>query len=209
MKLAIFGATGGTGRQLVAQALARGDELTVLARDPAKLARSDPRLHVVTGDVHDAEVVGETVAGADAVLSALGHRRGSGRHVLTTGAQLIVAAMNEAGVRRLVVLSITAVRDPHDRPRTIERLMEGVGHVLAGGVYADHLGQATVVQAADLDWTIVRAPLLTNGPHTGHYHVGSLGGGMGGRISRADVADFMLKQAADATHVRQVPLVGS
>jgi putative NADH-flavin reductase len=180
-----------------------------LARDPAKLARSDPRLHVVTGDVHDPQVVGETVAGADAVLSALGHRRGSGQHVLTTGAQLIVAAMSEAGVRRLVVLSITAVRDPHDRPGTIERLLEGVGHVLAGGVYADHLGQATVVQAADLDWTIVRAPLLTNGPHTGHYRVGYMGGDMGGRLSRADVADFMLQQASDTTYVRQVPLVGS
>lgn len=209
MKLAIFGATGGTGQQLVSQALARNDALTVLARDPAKLARSDPRLHVVEGDVHDPEVVRETVTGADAVISALGHRRGSGHHVLTTAAQLIVTAMEGAGVHRLVVLSITAVRDPEDRPRMVDRLLEGVGHVLAAGVYRDHLGQASTVREADLDWTIVRAPLLTNGPHTGHYRVGHLGGGMGGRISRADVADFLLKQATDATYIHQVPLMGS
>ncbi len=208
MKLAVFGATGGTGKPLVAQALARGDELTVLARDPAKLAQSDERFHVVKGDVHDPAVVRQTVAGADAVISVLGHRRGTGAIVLTTGSGNIVGAMKEAGVRRLVVLSITAVRDPQDRPRTMDRILEGVGHALAAGVYADHLGQATVVRAADLDWTIVRAPLLTNRPQTGRYKVGYMGG-VGGRISRADVADFMLKQATDTTYLRQLPLVGS
>ncbi len=192
----------------MAQALARGDELTVLARDPAKLAQSDEHLHVVKGDVHDPAVVHQTVAGADAVISVLGHRRGTGVKVLTTGSRNIVGAMKEVGVRRLVVLSITAVRDPQDRPRAIDRILEAVGRVLAAGVYADHLGQAAVVREADLDWTIVRAPLLTNGPRTSHYQVGYMGG-VGGRISRADVADFVLKQATDTTYARQLPLVGS
>src|SRR5450756_2448393 len=82
MKLAIFGATGRSGRPLVSQALARGDDVTVLVRDAARLPQSDPNLHVITGDVHDPETVRQTVAGADAVISVLGHRRGTGYKVL-------------------------------------------------------------------------------------------------------------------------------
>jgi putative NADH-flavin reductase len=209
MKLAIFGATGRTGQQLVRQALARGDELTVLARDPTKLAQADEHLHVVKGDVHDRRAVRQTITGADAVISVLGPGKGSGNDLLTTGMRLIVAAMQEAGLRRLVALSITAVRDPRDQPRTIDRLLEGAGRLLAARVYADHRGQAAVLRATDLDWTIVRAPLLTNGPHTGAYQVGYMGAGLGGRISRADVADFLLRQASDATYVHRLPLIGS
>jgi putative NADH-flavin reductase len=209
VKLAIFGATGGTGRQLVDQALQRGDELTVLVREPARLAHVDRPLRVITGDVGDADVVRRTVGGADAVISVLGHRRGSGRHVLATGMRNITATMQELGIRRLVALGITAVRDPDDRPRMTDRLLEGVGHVLATGVYEDHFAQAAVLRATDLDWTIVRAPFLTNGPRTGRYRVGYLGGGVGARISRADVADFLLRQVADTTYLRRIPLVGS
>ena len=115
MRLAIFGATGGTGRNLVEQALEHGDELTVLARNPAKLARTDVRLRVVQGDVRDVVVVRQTVAGAEAVISVLGPRRGAGPRVLAAGMRNITEAMLEAGVRRLVVLSITAVRDTEDR----------------------------------------------------------------------------------------------
>jgi putative NADH-flavin reductase len=153
--------------------------------------------------------VRRTVAGTDAVVSALGHRRGTGRHVLEMGMRNIIAAMEDAGVRRVVALSITAVRDQEDRPRSIDRLLESVGRVLAAGVYADHLGQASVLRASDLDWTIVRAPFLSNGPHTGGCRVGCLGGEVGARISRADAADFMLRQVTDTSHVRRLPLIGS
>lgn len=209
MRLAVFGATGGTGQQVVSQALERADEVTTLARDPATLAQSGPRLCVVRGDVHDPEAVRRTVVGAEALISVLGHRLGSGPDVPAIGAQHILAAMKESGACRLVVLSITAVRDAQDRPRMLDRVLEGVGHILASRVYADHLSQASIVRRADVDWTIVRAPLLTNGPRTGKYRVGHMGGGMRGRISRADVADFMLQQASDTTYVRLVPLVGS
>lgn len=209
MKLAIFGATGRSGRPLVSQALARGDDVTVLVRDAARLPQSDPNLHVITGDVHDPEAVRQTVAGADAVISVLGHRRGTGYKVLRVGSAHIVTAMRETGVRRLVVLSITAVRDPEDRPRLADRLLETVGRVLAAGVYADHMGQAATLRGSDLEWTIVRAPLLTEGPHTGSYHVGHMGGGLGARVSRADVAEFLLQQVTDTTYIGRAPLVGA
>jgi len=208
MKLAVFGASGRTGRQLLHLALARGDELTVLVRDPSRLPPSQGPVHVVEGDVHDVEAVGRTIAGADAVISVLGQHRGSGHHVLRVGIRNIIWAMEEAGVRRLVVLSITVVRDPADRPRTIDRLLERVGRILAANVYEDHLGQAAELRQTDLDWTIVRAPLLTYGPRTGRYRVGSMGA-VGGRVSRADVADFLLEQATDTTFYRRLPLVGS
>ena len=209
MKLAIFGATGRTGRPLLGQALAHHDEVTVLVRDAVRLPQSDPRLHVITGDVNDSEAVRQTVAGADAVISVLGHGRGHDYKALRTGSGHIVAAMREAGVRRLVVLSITAVRDPEDRPRWADRLLETVGRVLAAGVYADHLGQAETVRGSGLEWTIVRAPLLTEGPHTGSYRVGHMGEGLNARVSRADVAEFLLQQTGDATYVGRAPLVGT
>ncbi len=209
MKLAIFGATGRSGRPLVSQALARGDDVTVLVRDAARLPQSDPNLHVITGDAHDPEAVRQTVAGAHAVISVLGHRRGAGYKVLRVGSANIVTAMQETGVRRLVVLSITAVRDPRDRPRLVDRLLETVGRVLAAGVYADHMGQAATLRNSNLEWTIVRAPLLTERPHTGSYHVGHMGDGLGARVSRADVAEFLLQQVTDTTYIGRAPLVGA
>ena len=178
MKLAIFGATGRTGQRHRSSVAHRDGGRSSSVDFPFRLRQIRSSAHVVAGDVNDSEAVRQTVAGADAVISVLGHGRGHDYKALRTGSGHIVAAMREAGVRRLVVLSITAVRDPEDRPRWADRLLETVGRVLAAGVYADHLGQAETVRGSRLEWTIVRAPLLTEGPHTGSYRVGHMGEGL-------------------------------
>lgn len=207
VKVAIFGATGRTGRHLVEGALADGHEVVVLVRDPGKLGVSHEGLRVVEGDVLIPYRVEETVAGADVVLSALGHTKTSTADVQTRGTRNIVAAMHEHGVRRLVSLTGAGVRDPGDRPKLVDRVFAGLLKVLQRDVLEDAEHHAEVIKGSGLDWTIVRAPRLTDGPATGKYRVGLVGQNSGTKVSRADVAGFMLRGLADDTYVGQAPMV--
>jgi putative NADH-flavin reductase len=208
MKIAIFGATGKVGRHLVDQALERGDEVTVFVRDASKLTTGPhERLEVVRGDVLAPEHVERAVAGTSAVLSALGHTKTSPKDVLTGGTKNIVAAMNEHGVRRLVSLTGAGVRDPKDEPKLVDRVIGSLLKLLQGGLLEDAIGQARVIRESDLEWVIVRAPVLSKGAKKGEYRVGYVGKESGTRLSRADAADFMLRQTTDDTYLHQAPVV--
>lgn len=210
MRLAIFGATGRTGRHLVEQALGLGHEVRALARDPGKLPLSHERLTVVQGSAEDAERVDETVRGTDAVLSALGHTKTSSKEVQTRATENILAAMRRHGVRRLVSLTGAGVPDPeNDAPKLFNRAMSLLLRRLQPDVLADAERHAELIRESGLDWVIVRGPMLTDGPRTGNYRVGYVGKGTGARIGRGDVADFMLKQASDEAYLRQLPMISS
>ena len=207
MRVAIFGASGRTGRPLVEQALARGYEVRALVRDPPKLQVRHERLVVIRGDVLDVARVEETVAGADAVLSALGPSKTSPKDVQTRGTQNIVAAMKEQGARRLVSLTGAGVRDPQDEPKLVDRAITFLLKRLQPAVLEDGVRHAEVIKASDLEWVIVRGPRLTKGPKRGEYRVGVIGKNSGTQISRADLAEFMLDQLTTDAHLRQMPVV--
>lgn len=207
MKIAIFGGTGRTGRHLIEGALGDGHEVTALVRDPGKLGPGHERLRIVEGDVLIPSRVGETVAGADAVLSALGHTKTSPKDVQARGTENIVAAMKEHGVRRLISLTGAGVRDPGDRPKLVDRVFSGLLKLLQKDVLEDAQRHADVIKRSGLDWTIVRAPRLTDGPATGEYRVGPVGENSGIKVSRADVAGFMLRGVTDGSYVGQAPMV--
>jgi putative NADH-flavin reductase len=207
MRVAIFGASGRTGRPLVEQALARGYEVRALVRDPPKLQARHERLVVIRGDVLDVARVEETVAGADAVLSALGPSKTSPKDVQTRGTQNIVAAMKEQGARRLVSLTGAGVRDPQDEPKLVDRAITFLLKRLQPAVLEDGVRHAEVIKASGLEWVIVRGPRLTKGPKRGEYRVGVIGKNSGTRISRADLAEFMLDQLTTDAHLRQMPVV--
>lgn len=208
MKLTVFGASGRTGRPLVEQALRAGHEVTAFVRDPAKLGISHEKLRVVSGDVKsNPEKVSEAVAGADAVLSVLGQTKGSPKDLQTAGTRNVVAAMREHGVRRLVSLTGAGVADPRDEPKLSDRAIVFLLRRLQGDVLRDAQEHARIIQESGLDWTIVRGPMLTEGEKKGEYRVGYVGKGSGARISRADVADFMLRQADDDAYLHQAPMV--
>ena len=208
MKLAILGATGKTGRPLVEQALAQGHEVTALVRTPAKLAVQSDDLRVVQGDATDAMDVDRVVIGADAVLSALGHAKGSPNDVQTVATEHIVAAMKRRGVTRLVSLTGAGVRDPNDAPKFADKVIRFLLKTFAGKVLEDAENHAEVLrQHDDIDWVMVRGPRLTNGPHTGEYRVGYVGKNSSTQISHADTADFMLTQLTDDTYLHQAPVV--
>ncbi|HZQ06479.1 MAG TPA: SDR family oxidoreductase [Anaerolineae bacterium] len=209
MKLALFGATGKTGKYLVEQALAEGNYVTVLVRNPSKLSVQHPHLTVVPGDVGNVAAVEQTIAGAEAVISVLGPTSNAPAFQVSAGMQNILAAMKKEGVRRLVVSVGAGVGDPNDEPKLFHHLMNFILNLTARNVYEDMKRVVDLVRASNLDWTIVRVPMLTDAPKTGQVQVGYVGKGMGLRITRADMADFILKQVRERQFVGQAPAISN
>lgn len=204
MKIVIFGSTAGTGRHIVEQALAQGHAVAAFARDPAKLNMKHSNLTIVQGDVLNPASVEKAVRGHDAVLSTIG--AAAGRSTLRTeGTREIVRAMEKAGVKRFISLSSHGVGDSWDN---LTLLLKYVVVPLAlRHVFADHEGQERCIRESHLDWTIARPGHLTDGPHTGAYRHGfpHTDKTVKHRISRADVADFMLRQLTDDTYLQKAP----
>jgi uncharacterized protein YbjT (DUF2867 family) len=216
MKIVIFAATGGIGRLLLAQATAAGHEVTAVVRRPEALPPS--LLRAVTADLAtaDPEALVPAVAGADAVLSALGGRSRRDTGVAAHGTEAITAAMQASGVARIVVVSAAPIgtmpsparprpprHDPGDGPLTRYLLGPAVKAALRGH-YADLARMEDVLRASSLDWTIVRPPRLTDGPLTATYRTAygrNLRGGT--TVSRQDVANYMLRAVDEPASVHQ------
>lgn len=207
MKLVVFGATGGTGRQLVDLALAQGHRVTAFARDPAKLDRPRPGLTVVPGDVTQAGAVSPAVEGQDAVLCAIGAPAWVRTTTRYEGTRRIVDAMESTGVRRLICQSTLGIGDSEDvrLPFYVKHLVP----LMLRHAFADHERQERVIMQSGLDWTIVRPATMTNGPSTGSYRHGfsAADRDLKIKISRADVAEFMLAQLSEDTYLRRTPAV--
>lgn len=209
MKITIFGATGGTGRQLVQQALAAGHEVTAFVRDPARLNYQHGCLRIVQGDVTDPVAVEGAVTGAQAVISVLNTRGDAKGRPITQGTQNILAAMRKSGVRRLVFSAPPSARDTQDAPDLRYKLMISLVKLAAREGYEDLVGSAQAVRASDVDWTIVRLPFPIEQPKTGHVKVGYLNKKSGTRISRGDAAAFMLEEVQESKYLRQAPVISN
>jgi putative NADH-flavin reductase len=209
LKLAIFGATGRTGQHLVEQALAAAHEIVVLARTPAKLASIGARLTVIQGDVQDLAKVEQVVSGTDAVISLLGPTSNQASFEVSKGVQNILTAMSKHNVKRLIISAGAGVGDPNDAPKLFHSAINLLLKLLSANVYKDMKGVVEIVRASDRDWTIVRVPMLTDGPKTYNIKIGYVGKGMGPRITRADMATFMLKQLADDTYLHKAPAISN
>jgi putative NADH-flavin reductase len=207
MRLTIFGATGGTGTCLTEQALAAGHEVTAVVRDPARLTvRQSPaftaRLQVSTADIMDPAAIIGAVAGADAVLTAIGPS-GTGVTTVSQGSvRSIIAAMQKAGARRLLTVSGSIVADEGESPYLRYLLKPVARRTFLRHVCADMRAAEAEVEATGLDWTIMRPPRLTAGPATGRYRM-RIDGGLprGLTVSRADLAACMLSAIGDPAAV--------
>ena len=209
MKLAIFGATGRTGLPLVQQALEAGHDVRALVRTPGKMTIQHEHFHIVEGDSLNPTDVEKVVQGTDAVISVLGQGKHSPHDLQTVSMRHIVAAMQKYQVQRLVSLTGAGVDAPQDRPGISNHLIKLALKTLSGQVLKDAQQHTHIIANSDLDWVIVRAPMLTEGPHTGTYRVGWVGVNTGSRIARADVADFLLKQVTDTTYLHQMPMISA
>ena len=205
MQVVVFGATGGTGRELVKQALGHGHAVRAFVRNPDRLKVIHHRLEVVTGDVQDAKGVAAAVAGQDAVLSALGVNDRKPNTVLSDATRTIVAAMKQEGVRRLLFLSSLGVGETKGQLGVIYNQI--LLPLLLKEIFADKETAETVVRESELDWTIVQPGRLTNARLTGKYRAGpdAAKGRWFPKIARADVADFMLNALERKQSIREAP----
>jgi putative NADH-flavin reductase len=206
VKLAVFGATGRTGRPLVQQALDRGFDVVAFARTPGSF-EDHPRLSVVEGDAYEGTGVAAAVDGADAVVSVLGQTDEGPDDLLTVAGDNVVRAMAAADVDRFVTLVGAGVREDGESVSVTGRVMGTVLKLLAPAVLADAEEHVARVRASDLDWTVVRAPRLTDGAGTGDYRAGDLSLGFES-VARADVARFLLDCVEDGTYVGEMTKVG-
>ncbi|MFI1834982.1 NAD(P)-dependent oxidoreductase [Streptomyces olivaceoviridis] len=193
MKLTVFGATGGIGRELVGQALNAGHEVTAVVRDPARLAVTGDRLEVVRSGLTDPEELRSAVRGRDAVLSGLGARSRKDAGVAARLTRTVLTAMEAEGVRRLLVVSAAPVGPAPAQDGPLDR---GVRHLVSAvlrDVYADLREMEAELARSGTDWTSVRPPRLQDKPLTGRYRTVVGGFPPRGRfIARADVAHAML-----------------
>lgn len=209
MQLLVVGATGGTGRQAVEQALNRGHYVTALVRDPAKLIIQHPNLTVLTGDVLKRETILPAVRRQDAVFCALGGRIGQQDHAVGEGTKNLIAAMHQAAVRRLLVVSSLGVGSSYADVSLPSKLFI---KTLLSGPIAEKEIQEQAVRESGLDWVIARPTSLNDNPATGQYkaaeHLKFTTFAMP-RISRADVAAFLLDQLdSDAYLHKAVTITG-
>jgi putative NADH-flavin reductase len=207
LRLLIVGATGGTGRQLVRQALEQGHEVTAFVRNQQSLKMEHANLRIVQGNVLDYPSVKSAMQGQDAVVSALGHKRLFGpTTILSRGTENIMRAMKNCGVPRLICESSLGVGDAVGRLGLLATLLF-VPLILPFYFWDRVRQEALIADNADISWVIVRPGALTNGPARGDYRHGFKVGSYvwPSRVSRADVADFMLKQLNEDTYVGTAP----
>jgi putative NADH-flavin reductase len=203
MKLAVLGATGGTGLRIVEQALQRGHAVTAFVRLPERLGNLRQSVTVRQGDLLDATELEEAIRGHDAVVSGFGPRlpiAKSEKDLLSRFARALTKAMEGSDVRRAVVESTAFLfRDTILPPAHL------VGKLFFPTVVVDASGMEEIFCTSSLDWTMVRPPQLTDHSYSGKYRVreGHLPV-FGFKVSRANVAEFMVKCAENARSIRKV-----
>lgn len=204
MRITVFGATGGIGGHVVRQALEAGEKVTAVVRTSSAFELEHPSLEVVRVPGLDAaEPLREAIDGSTAVISGVGARGRKDGPVASRSTKSILAAMDAVGVRRFVAVS-AAPLGPTPGDFLNRRVIWPMINAFAADVYADLRVMEADIMSSAAEWTIVRPPKLNSKQLTGHYRT-KLGGTVprGYLISRADVADLMLKSLTDPTTVRQ------
>jgi putative NADH-flavin reductase len=205
MNLLIFGATGSVGCLVVEQAVEKGHMVTAFVRNPEKLHIKHENLKVVKGDVMDTNSVEKAVQGKEAVVCVLGAGKKRKGTIRSEGTQQIIKAMEKAGIQRFICQSTLGAGDSWENLNFFWKyIMFGF---LLRDVFIDHEKQEDYVKQSKLNWTIVRPSAFVDGEQTGNYRHGFSGDDKTSKlkISRADVADFILKQLSDKSYLHKTP----
>jgi putative NADH-flavin reductase len=200
MKVVVVGAAGGIGHHVVTQGLEAGHSVTAFLRDPGKLTLRHERLAIARGDVLDQDALRSAIVGHDAVVSAMGVGNRAPTTLYSEGARNTLAAMTAEGVRRYVAISASGFHRDENDPFLLRYLLKPIVSQVLKEHYADLIRMESVIRASDRDWTIVIPPRLTDGPRTQRYREElDVNVRNGQSISRADVADYIVKHLAKAT----------
>jgi len=199
----VLGATGKTGREIVQQALKKNNVVTAYVRNPSKITVSNKNLQIIQGDLHDSEKLTQALQGQDAVISALGPKKLTDTFMTPT-TKVIIEAMKRAHVKRFIMLSSFAVHPDFKVPLPMKLIWP-----LMKSTFEDKKVAENLLRKTDLAWTIVYATRLTNGAHSTNYHVTQTLPKwiLTASISRANVADFLIRCVTDTTMIHKMPII--
>ena len=197
MKVFMLGGSGQTGQILLKGLVNKGIEVTAFVRDSSKVKQINGKLKVVQGDPANAQSIQQYLVGHDAVVSTLGYRKlKQPERVFQPAIQAIVDVGPQVGIKKIVYLSAYGVAESRNDARFILRRV--FLPMLLEGVFADHEATEKIIRSSGIDYTIVRPGMLNNGSRTGSYRAEE-GFMKAMKISRADVADFMLRSLTDTS----------
>lgn len=199
MRLTVIGASGGTGTEVTRQALEAGHEVVAVVRDPSKM--HIPGASVFRAAIADPDDLVPAIRGSDAVVSALGPRRGEPSGVVAQGARSTLTAMGKTGVRRLVVVSASGFFVEEGEGLLVGRIAKPILRRVLRDAVIDTREMESLVAASDTDWTIMRPSQLTNAPRRPNYKT-TIDRYAGARTARADLADAILKAISDPDTIR-------
>lgn len=208
MRVLIIGASKGIGLETTRQAIQAGHNVRALARSASAIALSDPELEKLHGDALKVQDVEAALTGVDVVIQTLGVGLGDlfrPVQLFSDATRVLIAAMKDQGVKRLICVTGFGAGDSRE---SISRLQRLPFKMIFGRAYEDKSLQEQLIKESQLDWTIVRPGVLTNGPRTGRYKI--LSGSSqwrNGIISRSDVAEFLVRQIADHSYIHKDPVL--
>jgi putative NADH-flavin reductase len=205
MNILVFGATGGSGKEFVQQALQKGHKITTIVRNPEKFDLQNRLLKVVKGDVMQPETIAKELAGIDVVVSALGVHSREPTTLFSQGASNILEAMETHRIRRFMCISAQAVVISPNIALWQKLFTKYILQPILKHQYADTLRMEEIVRRSNLDWTIIRPPQLKDKPLTANYRV-AINSFLKSppRISRADLAHFMVDHLTDSSTFQAV-----
>lgn len=208
MRVLIIGASKGIGLETTRQALDAGHDVRALARSATAIAVSNPSLEKMRGDALKTKNVEAALVGVDVVIQTLGVGLGDlfrPVHLFSDATRVLIAAMRRQGVKRLICVTGFGAGDSRASISCLQRLPF---QIVFGRAYDDKSLQEQLIKESELDWTIARPGVLTSGPRTGHYRILSEAPQWrNGIISRADVAEFLVRQIGDQTYIRKAPVL--
>ncbi|MFZ4452753.1 NAD(P)-dependent oxidoreductase [Salibacterium aidingense] len=208
MNLLIFGATGRTGKIVVRKALEQGHHVTVYVRDPSKLEQGPEALTIIQGELMEQDKIEKAVQGQDVVISLLApHGRIPGKPI-TKAITRTLRGMEKHDVQRIITVGTPSITEKQDAFDAKYKLIKTGERAFTKEQTDDVIDAAEAVRQSDRDWTIVRVPFLTNKPGNNMVKAGFLGdGNFRTKLSREDLAMFILSQLDNDTYSRQAPLL--
>ena len=197
MKIVLLGSTGKTGMEFITQALEAGHSVVAVVRTPSKLTEKNPNLHIIKGNVTDSEVLARAMVGGDVLVSTLG---GTGSSLITNTTKAIITAADKTGLKRVIMMSSFLVESEQ-----LKGFLRLLTDFVMRQIISDKSAGEKLLRESDLDWTIVYATRLTNGQRDPRVRIVPRTEkiGMMYKISRVNVAAWILGSLKDASYIRK------
>ncbi|TLX26618.1 SDR family oxidoreductase [Chryseobacterium indologenes] len=211
MKIAIFGGTGTSGLLTIEKALKEGHEVTAYARKPEKITFKHENLTVVKGELTEYDKIEKVIGDVKAVISLLGPTGKAKDTLISNGYRNIITAMKKHGVKRLITAVSTSYRDPQDKFSFMVSFGVVMLKVVGASILKDILTMGDLIKNSQLDWTMARLPMLKNNPEKGKIHIGYTGDGRFNffELTRADLANFLVRQLTENTYLYAAPAISN